>query len=92
MSDHVALGAAKDRLSEVVDRVEREHDRIVITKHGRPAAVLLSPEDLASLEETLAVLSDRALLRDLRTAAEEEDRGETVALTKEQALALVRVR
>lgn len=33
---------------------------------GRPAAVILSPEDLESLEETLAVLSDPELMRRIR--------------------------
>ncbi len=37
----MALKDVKDHLSEVVDQVEREHDRVVITKHGRPAAVVV---------------------------------------------------
>ena len=61
-ADHVPLAEVKNRLSEVVERLEREHGRVVITKHGRPAAVMLSLEDLESLEETLAVLSDPDLL------------------------------
>ena len=56
------LAEVKSRLSEVVDRLEREHGRVVITKHGRPAVVMLSLEDLESLEETLAVLSDPELV------------------------------
>lgn len=53
----VPLAEAKDRLSEYVARVERTHDRVVITRHGRPTAVLVSPDDLASLEETVNVLT-----------------------------------
>ena len=53
-----SLRSVKDRFSEFVERVERHHDRVVVTHNGRPAAVLVSPEDLASLEETLDVLSD----------------------------------
>lgn len=60
-----ALRTVKDRLSEFVERVQREHDRITITKNGRPAAVLISAEDLDALEETLAVLADRKTVRDL---------------------------
>jgi len=44
----MALKDVKIRLSEVVDKVEREHDRVVITKHGRPAVVVLSIDDLES--------------------------------------------
>lgn len=53
----VPLAEAKDRLSEYVAGVERTHDRVVITRHGRPTAVLVSPDDLASLEETVNVLT-----------------------------------
>jgi diadenosine tetraphosphate (Ap4A) HIT family hydrolase len=42
-----------------VDRVEREHERIVLTRNGRAAAVLISPEDLAQLEETIDVEPNR---------------------------------
>lgn len=53
----------KSRLSEVVDQVEPEHDRVVITKHGRPAAVVVSIDDLESLEETLEIMSRPRLVR-----------------------------
>lgn len=62
------LRAVRDHLSEIVDRVEREHDRVVITRNGRDAAVLMSTADLAELEETLSVLSDPAALADIREA------------------------
>ncbi|MEA2637917.1 MAG: antitoxin YefM [Chloroflexota bacterium] len=58
----------RDHLSEIVDRVEREHDRVVITRNGREAAVLVSAADLAELEETLSVLSDPEALADIREA------------------------
>lgn len=63
-----ALRTVKDRFSEYVDRVEREHERVVVTRNGRPAAVLISTDDLASLEETLAVLGDADTVRALRDA------------------------
>lgn len=86
-ADHVPLAEVKNRLSEVVERLEREHGRVVITKHGRPAAVMLSLEDLESLEETLAVLSDPALLATLREADAEVAAGTTTRLSKQEALA-----
>lgn len=58
----------RDHLSELVDRVERERERVVITRNGRAAAVLISLEDLAELEETLAVLGDARALYDTREA------------------------
>ena len=58
----------RNHFSEVIDRVEREHERVTVTRNGRPAAVILSTEDLAELEETLAVLSDADALADIREA------------------------
>lgn len=52
----VPLGDARNRLSEYVADVERTHERITITRHGHPAAVLISADELASIEETLEVL------------------------------------
>lgn len=58
----------RDHLSELVDRVEKEHERVVVTRNGRAAAVLISPDDLAALEETVAVLADKQAMDDLREA------------------------
>ena len=68
MTSTEALRTVKDRFSEYVDRVEREHERIVVTRNGRPAAVLISSDDLASLEETISVLADSEAVRALQEA------------------------
>ncbi len=70
------LSHVKAHLSEIADRVEGQHDRVVVTRKGRPAAVLVSPEDLESLEETLAVLSDPELMRQIRDSEDELEQGE----------------
>lgn len=62
----VPLSEVRGTLSSVVDRVEASHERVTITRNGRPAAVLINPEDLEALEETLDVLSDPAAMRRLR--------------------------
>jgi antitoxin YefM len=56
---------ARNRLSELIDEVERTHERVEITKHGRAVAVLISPDDLAALEETLDVLASPEAMRQL---------------------------
>ena len=89
-ADHVALADVKNRLSEVIDRLEREHGRVVITKHGRPAAVMLSIEDLESLEETLEILSDPKLLRSIRRSEREAHDGKALRLTRDEALARIK--
>jgi antitoxin YefM len=66
MSETMSLAAVKARFSELVDRVERQQDRVIVTRNGKPAAVLISADDLESLEETLAVMSDRSLAAQIR--------------------------
>ncbi len=88
-ADQMSLADVKNRLSEVVERLEREHGRVVITKHGRPAAVVLSIEDLESLEETLSVLSNTALMEEVRAGVAELQTSDATVLTKAQASALI---
>lgn len=79
MSDTLPLAEIKAHLSEIVDRVEREHERIVLTRHGRPAAVIMSPDDLAAMEDTLELLSDPAALAEIRRGRSDVARGRTVS-------------
>lgn len=71
----MSLAEAKARLSEVVLRVSTQHERVTVTVHGHPSAVFLAPEDLERLEETIAVLADTDLLRQLAQSADDEDQG-----------------
>ncbi len=75
--NEISLADARNRLSELVADVESTHARVTVTKHGRPAAVLISPDDLASLEETLDILSTPGALEEIREAEREIARGET---------------
>lgn len=62
------LSDAKARLSEIADEVDRTHQRVQITKNGRSYVVLMSSEDLASLEATLELLSDPVAMERVRQA------------------------
>lgn len=76
MTEVRSLAWVKAHLSEVTDLVEEQHERVVVTRNGKPAAVIISPEDLEGLEETLAIMSDPVLLdgiREGRSAAEAGD-------------------
>jgi antitoxin YefM len=70
MTTTTSLANVKAHLSAIVGSVHDTHERVVITRNGEPAAVLVSPDDLASLEETLDILSDAEI-----------DSGKTVELT-----------
>jgi prevent-host-death family protein len=78
MSETLPLAEVKAKLSEMVDRVEHTHDRIIVTRNGRPAAVIISPDELASLEETLELLSDPDAMTELRGARAAIEAGDYV--------------
>lgn len=68
MSQTRSLADVKAHLSELVAQVGAQHDRVTVTVHGRPTAVLVAVEDLESLEETVAVLSNSMVVRALTDA------------------------
>jgi antitoxin YefM len=76
MPEILSLATVKARFSEIVDRVARQQERVIVTRNGEPAAVLVSPDDLESLEETLAVMSDRSLMAQIRESERAIQRGE----------------
>ncbi len=76
MPEFASVADAKAHLSELVSRVGTQHERVTVTVHGRPTAVLLAVDDLEALEETIAVLSDAAAVRALAEADSELARGE----------------
>ena len=80
MSETIAFTEAKAHLSDLVDRTSREHERFIVTRNGVPAAVLLSPDDLESLEETVAILEDKALLASVRKSRREAAEGKRLKL------------
>lgn len=77
--DTLPLATIKARLSEIVDRVERRHERVTLTRNGRPAAVLISPDDLKALEDALEILSNPEAMKEIEEARGEIARGETVS-------------
>jgi prevent-host-death family protein len=74
----IPLADAKARLSAVLDEVRDTHDRVVITRNGRPEAVIMSLSDLEALEETLDLLSTPDAVDEVRAAEAEIARGETI--------------
>lgn len=76
MSSILPLAEVKSHLSELVGRVAGQHERVTVTVHGRPSAVLLALDDLEGLEETIAVLSDADTVRQLVASDAELARGE----------------
>jgi antitoxin YefM len=80
MTETYSLAHIKAHLSALVELVEREHERVVLTKNGRPAAVLISIEELESIEETLDILSDPDALREIRAGEKDIAEGRGIPL------------
>lgn len=76
MSETLPLATVKARFSEIVDRVARQQDRVIVTRNGQPAAVLVSTDDLERLEETLEIMSDRSLMTQIRQSEKDAAAGE----------------
>jgi prevent-host-death family protein len=85
MSETRSLADVKAHLSEIVDLVEGQHERVVVTRHGRPAAVIISVQDLESLEETLNILSSPGAVEEIRAAEREIDRGQYLSAAELRA-------
>ena len=62
----LSVSEAKMKLSGLIDTVNATDEEVIITKNGRPAAVLVSPEEFASLKETVAIRSDLPIMKEIR--------------------------
>ena len=66
MSKPLPISEVKARLPELVTRVEEREEEIVVTRKGKPAAVLVNYGEYERLKETLNVLSDADLMKQIR--------------------------
>ena len=62
----LSLSEAKMKLSEIIERVQTTDIEVVITKNGRPAAVLVSPDEFDGWKETIEIKSDKELMAEIR--------------------------
>jgi antitoxin YefM len=69
------LAEAKAQLSRLVDRVQKTDEEILITRNGRPAAILVSPDEYESWKETHAIQSDKELMKEIRRGLRELKKG-----------------
>jgi len=62
----LSVSEAKMKLSGLIETVNSTDEEIMITKNGRPAAILVSPDEFESMKETIAVRSDLSLMKEIK--------------------------
>ena len=65
MSKTMPISEVKTRLPELVSGIEQREDEIVVTRNGKPAAVLVNYDEYERLKETLDILSDPVSMRQI---------------------------
>lgn len=80
MTNIVSVSDARNNLPNLVSKVKKNMDRVIITVHGQPAATLVSSEELESLEETAEILSIPGALKSIKKGMEQIKRGQFVKL------------
>src|SRR5688572_18884337 len=71
MAKILPISEVKARLPELVTGVAEREDEVIVTRNGKPAAMLVSYAEYESLKETLDVLSDPELMRQIRQSLAE---------------------
>lgn len=80
MTKNVTLKNLRPRLPKIINEVDRKMDRFIITRRGKPVALLMSVEDYESVLETLDILSDAKLVKRIKKAREDVKKGRSTPL------------
>ncbi len=82
----ISVSEAKMKLSALVDSVKKTDEEVVITKNGRPVAVLVSPDEFESWRETMAIRFDADLMEEIKSGLESLKNGNASLYTIEELL------
>lgn len=81
MIEAISITEARKNLLPLIDRVEYQLYRFMLTKHGRPVAVVISYEEYSRMAETLRLIEDRELAREIKQGSSEAEQGNLISLT-----------
>ena len=82
----ISVSEAKMKLSALVDAVKKTDEEVVITKNGRPVAVLVSPDEFESWRETMKVRFDADLMQEIKNGLASMKTGSASLYTLEELL------
>jgi antitoxin YefM len=90
MTRTITLKELRPKLPKVMNDIDTKMDRFVITRHGKPAAMMISIEDYESIIETLDILSNSGMAKRIKEAEAEMKKGKVKALSEiEKEMGLV---
>jgi len=81
MLEAISITTARNNFLPLIDRVEDELYRFMVTKHGKPVAVVISHEEYYRMVETLKLIEDRELVHEIKQGSAEVEQGNLIALT-----------
>lgn len=82
MKKTLPVTEVREKLTNLVDEVNNKFEQIVITKNGRPRALLMAVDEFDFWQETIEILSDKKLMRDIKQAEKEYHEGKTIPWEK----------
>jgi len=85
MSKIVPVRLFRTRLAELLDEVADRREHVTVTRHGRPAAVLVPVDEYEALEETAEILSDEDTVTAIRHGLDDLAAGDVVSLEEVRA-------
>ena len=80
----LSISEAKMKLSALIDSIGITDEEVVITKNGRPAAVLVSPDEFEGWRETLAVRSDNELMEEIKAGINASEKKKAALYTLDE--------
>lgn len=80
MVNTITLKELRPDLPAVIKGLDNKLDRYIVTKRGRPVAVIMNPDDYEGLLETIEILSDKEAVKRIRKAKKEIKEGKTISL------------
>lgn len=78
--DTIAISDLRANLPNLINRVSERLERLIVTVSGKPKAVVMSLEELESLEETAEILAIPGALRAIKKGQKEIERGDYITL------------
>jgi antitoxin YefM len=82
----ISVSEAKMKLSALVESVHNTDEAVVITKNGRPVAVLISPDEFESWRETRRIQSDSDLMKEIEKGLQDLKKNKAELYTLEELI------